>query len=237
MTLPTTTFQGLGTATDQQLLRPLLDHTLGVVANEFASRRAGEVLSSTSWIIVWHGPEDLERKSGKMCVRTPAGITELHLLAPSAYPTSSRGFPPEYPEWWHRKNLIHECTAAFMFHYRPPAPRWPLEPGAPDWFREGLQEFVAIERSPNLTRDSYRSRYLQRDIASTVEPNFHNVADPYIDGYLILRFLHDAFGAEPIHAVLDRAQPDFWTTVEDRLGAPRSRLYSRWQTWAASHVT
>ena len=231
------TFSGPGTTQDESLVRPLLEHAWDVVGAEFKNRNAPNVLLSSNWTIVWHGAADYARMQGQMCVRTNIGSTTLHILAPSAYPDQKPGaFPAAYPGTWHQKNLIHECTSAFMFHYPAPNPRWDLEHGSPDWFREGLQEVVAIERSPANVRDEYRARYTKRDVSRTVDCEFASVGEKYLDGYLILRFLYEEFGPVRVHRILDRSEATFWETVRVSLGVGRTHLFERWRQWAGRNT-
>lgn len=166
-----------------------------------------------------------------LTAQTRADHAHIVLVNPAVHgDITSDGFSRSYDRVWYHKNLIHECTAAFMWLYEPPAPRWQLQQ-APAWFIEGLQEFVAIERGPNEARELYRARYLPRLHASTVSPLFERVDEKYADGFLIVLFLHEEFGSRPVHDVLNRRHEGFWASLERSLGEARPRLFERWSAW------
>jgi len=123
-----------------------------------------------------------------------------------------------------------------MWHHNPQSAGWQLEK-APEWFVEGVQEYVAVERSPSDVGDSYRDRYLTRLQSETVQRGFETVQDKYADGYLILLFMVQEFELEKVHRILNRSEPSFWGSVRTSLGCDCNALFSHWSNWRRSRFT
>ncbi len=196
--IPDSVMDGIG------LVRPLVAEALRVVEGEFTDLDAPALLGATEVEVrlLAHPTRDCgwDQMRCSMKVTPP----RIEAIAPTAHPdVVEAAFPLDYDRLWYLKNFIHECTALFLWLYRPSTPAWSLRE-APEWFVEGIEEYVAIERSVPEIRDRYRSHNLRRLLSNTVQNRFSAVANNYADGYLIVLFMHERYGATQVHRVLNR---------------------------------
>jgi hypothetical protein len=169
--------------------------------------------------------------------KTHEGRCEVRMVAPSAHSGVQPGsFPRAYDRVWYERNLIHECTGGVIWLFSAAKTTgWRLS-GAPEWFTEGVQEYVAIEGATQAAGERYRSRYFRRLHSQTVTKDFVTVQNEYEDGYLILKYLTEVYGTEVLARILVSDQSSFWqavSTVTDQ--APKS-LYAGWEHWRASQT-
>jgi hypothetical protein len=225
-------FQGPGLTPDlEKSLSCMLEDAMSRVVAEFSDLGSSPLFEKTAFSVTVLGQPTPQCSASTIRVTTTPGRADILLVSPTVHSDRTPdGFSRSYDRVWYHKNLVHECTAVFMWHYAPASPHWSLN-DAPTWFIEGLQEFVAIERGPAEARGRYRERYLPRLHEETVRQRFSSVEDAYADGYLILLFLHDEYGTSPVHEVLKRSEPTFWRSVERSLAVDREELFQRWLAW------
>ena len=104
---------------------------------------------------------------------------------------------------------------------------------APPWFVQGYEEYLgaAVLRTP--TRDAVLSAFV-RQHADPGRVQFHpqlTVKDSYVDGAVLLHFLHEEFGGDRVRAVLDSTQAKFDEALATALGEPMVRIEARWKAW------
>jgi hypothetical protein len=57
------------------------------------------------------------------------------------------------------------------------------------------------------------------------------VEDDYIDGALLLLFMHETFGRKRVQAVLTSQEPRFGTAMAGELGIGLEEFKKRWDEW------
>ncbi len=220
-----------------ELIRPLVDQALRFVEVEFADLGAPGVLRATDIEVRLLSKPVKEGRWDLMNCDTRCSPPRIEAIAPPAHAdVAEGGFSSSYDRLWYLKNLVHECTALFLWSYRPSSPKWSLH-DAPKWFVEGLEEYVAIERSVPEARHRYRTQYLPRLASETVQSRFSSVTDKYADGYLIHLFLHEQSSAAGVHRILHRTEPSFWQGLTHCLDRDLDRLYSDWQHWRSRRAS
>jgi hypothetical protein len=58
-----------------------------------------------------------------------------------------------------------------------------------------------------------------------------NVKDEYIDGALLLLFMHETFGKERVHAILSSEERRFGRAMVSALGVGLDEFENRWEKW------
>ena len=74
---------------------------------------------------------------------------------------------------------------------------------------------------------------MHRAAPDRVTPEF-TVQNDYIDGAVLLQFLHETYGKEKVHAVLVSDAGDFWLAMGQVLDRDREQLYGCWREWLAA---
>lgn len=227
--------QGNATDSDVLLLRPLVDTAVAVTIDEFADLGSAGLLAPAklSFVLLVKPPPGKGWDYAEAITLNRVG--RIQVLAPSAHASTVPGeFPRDYDLVWYHRNLIHECTGAFIWLFSAQKQQgWRLS-AAPSWFVQGLQEYVAVERSWPEARVRYQAKYLPRLGSATVADQFSSVSDDYADGYLVLRFMHAEYGARAIHLWLSGTEHGFWEAATLALGESRATLYGRWLRWRAA---
>ena len=131
-----------------------------------------------------------------------------------------------------QKLIIHELSTLYLEGAtRAKSEGWWLF-DAPSWFYQGYQEYLAIELGPDEQRDEIWNRL--REHAGDC-PEFE-AADPtpcddYIDGALLLKFMHERWGDDTLQTLLSRQEPTFEESLENALEIDESRLFEAWKSW------
>ena len=164
-----------------------------------------------------------------------ASIGQLDLLAPSKMPASARtnmGLPKD--DAYYAKLLIHEYATLYLERFsRSKAAGWRWNT-APNWFIQGYEEYLGFALADQDRVAAARRRYLDIVRADRGRVDFIfgvSVEDPYVDGMVLLWFLHDEFSASGVARVVTSPQRSFGRAVAIELGVTLSDLEARWSAW------
>lgn len=225
---------------DAEQVRGYLDKCVQNLEVEFGREVVRPLLSSASIDVCLQPQPTEEAGEGQALLRTSSndGVynAEIQMLTPSAHrsgATSSVGEPMD--EHYIFRNLVHEYSTIVLDRLTQEKPRGWRFFSAPSWFVQGYEEYLGLmlssERNHRITAQKYRS--LARSDPSRVTAEFE-AKSPYIDGAMLLWFLHDTYGKEQIHALLRSDAPDFWSAVEEVLSKDKKALHEAWRVWLAS---
>src|SRR5262249_21582305 len=110
---------------------------------------------------------------------------------------------------------------------------------APAWFVQGYEEYASLVLSRPRNREVVLPEYVRRQkdeqrvrFGATIE-----VQDPYVEGAVVMHFLHEQFGRERVQALLTAPQPTFAAALTAMLGVSASELGARWREWRPAAVT
>ncbi len=158
----------------------------------------------------------------------------IDVLAPAGFSASYRDIAGlAAGEDHHAKVLGHEYATVLLDRITAQkAAGWRFF-SAPSWFVQGYEEFLAVALLDAATRDDVLELWARAQ-ADPDRVRFHPsfaVKDPYLDGAVMLHFLHDSFGAERVRALLAAGQPTFDEAFVATFGGSLDSLEARWKTW------
>jgi hypothetical protein len=232
------TVEGAGTSEqDARQAHRFLELAVRSLNEEFEGVRIEEAMRDVTCELHLHAKTDDGPSAAQNYLRTEVRdgrySAMLHLLAPSAYHADDRSNVGEpFDEVYFFKTLVHELSTIFLdLATRSKGSGWRFF-SAPSWFVQGYEEYLALLRSSEHTRTVTLSKYIQklRENPSRVRPGFL-VEDTYIDGSLLLLFLHETFGKARVQAVLMSRNPSFYGALSEELGLTDKELYERWDEW------
>jgi hypothetical protein len=157
----------------------------------------------------------------------------LHVLAPSQSPADARTMIGEaQDEAYYRRVLTHELSTLFLgVVMERKASGWNFG-AAPTWFVQGYQEFLGLNCSTDHARDVTQVRYLE---ALALNPDRVGltvvVANDYLDGAVLVRFMHERFGKERVQDLLRSTAPTFDAALEHELGVTPELLVNEFRAW------
>jgi beta-lactamase regulating signal transducer with metallopeptidase domain len=222
---------------DAKRVRRYLDQAVENLGKEFGSGRVQKLLESASVDVYVHPQPTEQAAEGSAMIQTEmkqgryhAG---LHVLTPSAHSPNARtsvGEPMD--DNYIFKNLVHEySTIVLECLTREKSQGWSFF-SAPSWFVQGYEEYLGLmlssEHSRRVTFEKYRE--FHRADRMRVGAGFEG-AEPYLDGAVLLQFLHETYGKERVHAILLSDAPDFWSAINQVLSQSREQLYESWSRW------
>jgi hypothetical protein len=165
-------------------------------------------------------------------------FARIELLTPSVAPSDWRSTTGEpHDDRYYLKNMVHECSSIFLDRLtRTKSSGWRYY-SAPLWFTQGYEEYLALTRSSEHSRTVTLDKYKQmlRENPARVRDDW-TVVNPYVDGSLLVLFLHEVFGRDRVHAILLSRQPSFDSALESELQLSSAELYARWQKWVQDTI-
>lgn len=236
-------FESHGAKTgDVEALRGLLRELVVRLRAEFGAEPVDRLLTGIDCTVhVWGAPTaKVDEASASVETSTVDGRyrADLHLLAPSAFRASFRSAAGDGPGPDHdSKTLAHEYSTLLLDRLTREKPQGWRFFSAPGWFVQGYEEYAAITLSRPRNRDLVLPAYLRLQQDDRVRFGAEiEVQDVYVDGALLLHFLHDRYGRERVQAVLTSPLPTFAAALPAALGASLPELADAWRTWRADAV-
>ncbi|HYF00417.1 MAG TPA: hypothetical protein VEJ18_15975, partial [Planctomycetota bacterium] len=156
---------------------------------------------------------------------------EIHLLAPSRHPPGlldNVGKPMDGDYFF--RLVVHEYSTVFLEQIRRRA-GWRH---APDWFVQGYEEWLGLTRSTDRNRTERLDRYrkILKEDPARIDFSFGiDVREPYVDGVVLLDFLHAEFGRKRVQAILASPEPSFGRAMRKELGVGLSEMERRFVAW------
>lgn len=144
---------------------------------------------------------------------------QVAMLSPSAHPEEARtkaNLPMDAA--YIEKTLVHEYAGLVLAELaRQNGGRRIYD--RPNWFVQGYQEYLAIRYGPERAREKVFPAYLERvDAADLVEDSTFAPSDPYVGGAVVVAYLHDAYGEEPMRCLVKSDEPAFRRAFEACFG-------------------
>ena len=226
-----------GHGDDAQRVRGYLEQTVTNLCTEFGRERVTPLLASASIDVYLHPrPNDTAREGLALLrsgVQGDVYTARIDILAPSAHrpgATTSVGEPMDGNYIF--KNLVHEYSTIVLDRITRSKPAGWRFFSAPTWFVQGYEEYLGLmlssEHSRKVTFEKYRD--LLRADPARVSPDLE-VKSAYLDGAVLLQFLHETYGKQKVHGILASEADDFWSAVAEQTGQQRAALYRAWRQW------
>src|SRR5262249_13555685 len=135
------------------------------------------------------------------------------------------------------KVLVHEYATILLERITRAKPRgWPFY-DAPSWFVQGYEEYLGLTHSTPRNRNVVLPKYiaLQQRNPHRVRIGFGiGVKDDYLDGAVLLHFMHEKFGADKVQAILTSEAATFEKAAGPALGVTLGEFGRLWEEWRSS---
>lgn len=159
----------------------------------------------------------------------------IDLLTPSAYDPKHRsnvGEPAD--DGYIYKLVVHEYSTILLERItRAKKAGWRFF-SAPGWFTNGYEEYLGLMLSSPRNRTEVLKKYLakHKDGASRIGFDYGiQVEDDYIDGAVLLVFMHETFGKKKVQAILASEERRFGGAMASALGVGLEEFKKRWDEW------
>jgi hypothetical protein len=235
----------VGYEADAENVKGFLQTAVDAMLKEFADHRPDELLRTADCKVRLYSKPNNKAGAGAVLIETGVSgstyFAHLHLLAPSAHPPTARTKTDEpMDDSYIAKTLVHEYSTIILERLtRRKTEGWRLF-SAPAWFVQGYEEHLALKNASEHSRTVTWPRYLDllRANPNRVSMDFGiDVTDPYIDGAILLAFMHDVYGSERVQAVLVSSQPTFGAAMKEALGDNLPRFAEKFEAWKKSQGT
>ena len=162
-------------------------------------------------------------------------FAEISLLTPSAHTQEARthiGEPKDAV--YFERLLVHEYAAPVLDRITRSKPAGWRFYDAPRWFIEGYEEYLALTCSNEHSRNVTLAKY--KEIVRADPRRVRNafglmVRDNYLDGAMLLAFMHDRYGREKVQAILTSPAETFGDAICESLGVNLDSFFAAWQEW------
>ena len=167
----------------------------------------------------------------------PAAYCELHFLTPSAYTEKDRcctkiGEVRDVDQM--NRIAVHEYVTIVLDRITRQRSGWQYH-SAPKWFEQGYEEYLACVIASEHTRTVTLSKY--RDLLAATPSRLRDNGDlenPYIEGTVVVEYLHAEFGRQTVQAILTNPSNTFDEALRATLGFDQRELFERVRTKVAS---
>jgi hypothetical protein len=159
----------------------------------------------------------------------------IDLLTPSAYDRKYRSNVNEPAgDDYIYKLVVHEYSTILLDRItRAKTTGWSFFT-APRWFTDGYEEYLGLMLSSPRNRKEVLAKYLamHKSDPDRLDLDFGvGVKDDYIDGALLLLFMHETFGKDRVHAILKSEERRFGRAMASALGVGLDEFKKRWDEW------
>jgi hypothetical protein len=226
-------------AKDAEGVRERLDGLIASLKKEFAGHPVDKLLRGIDCKIYLYPKPNEKASEGLATLQTGvtkgAYIATIHLLTPSAFRPGFRNSigEPGGKDYF-AKVLTHEYATILLERITRAKPKGWRFYDAPDWFVQGYEEYLGLTQSTPHNRKVVLAKYLalQRKDTNRIRIGFGiGVKDPYIDGAVLLHFMHETFGKEKIQAILTSETATFEAAAGPALGVSLEKFQQRWEQW------
>lgn len=230
-----------GLEDDARLLKSFAEQAGDAMLDEFADHKPADLLQAAECNIYIYAKAN-EKASESMAlaetgVRNGKYFADFHFLAPSAHSKDARtsaGEPKD--EHYFFKLVVHEYSTVVLERLTTIKPAgWRLFSG-PSWFVQGYEEYLGLTRSSEHARKVTLPKYRAMLTANPNRISFDfgvNVESPYVDGAVLLAFMHESYGKEKVQAILLSNKPTFGAAVREALGDDLSGFAAKFAKWQA----
>lgn len=234
--------EGTVPASDRELLDRALKTGAKSLEAYFDDETLNTTLRSLSIRVVIHAEPN--EAANEFTATTRSGFendsaasyyAEIHMLAPSAHPeglTTSIGEPKDRA--YFERLAVHELsTVPLELATRIKGDGWRLR-SAPAWFVQGYEEYLGMTCAPGDAGKAALARRTAMVVADPhqVDDSFGlDVRDPYATGAVLIRFMHEQYGAARVRRVLSSQEPTFGRAIRASLGVDLDGFMRDWRAW------
>lgn len=126
--------------------------------------------------------------------------------------------------------MSHEYVGILLGRMSAEAGAWDFLRG-PNWYRQGLEEYLAAMLSSEHSRTVTMAKYRQLLADDPSRVGFFEVRNDYTDGAVMQQFLHEDFGNKKMAALLLSKEKTFASAMQKELGLTSDQLLARWSKW------
>jgi hypothetical protein len=197
-----------GDRADAELYARFMENTHRALRAEFSSVDVDTLTRTPVPCTVWLHPQASGTISAGNALASisygTAPVCELHFLTPSAYAASDHcctkiGEPRDIDQL--HRIAAHEYSTILLDRLTRQRTGWRFH-DAPQWFEQGYEEYLGCVLASDHTRKVTLAKY--RELVANAPDRLRDtdVENPYIDGAVLVEFLHERFGREKVQAIL-----------------------------------
>jgi hypothetical protein len=223
---------------DAKKVKSLLDAARAALKNEFSDSPVEQLLRVDCKVYLHPKPNDRASETTAAIYTAVGGdkySAVIDLLTLSAYHPKYRSNVGEPPgEDYYAKLVVHEYSTILLDRITGIKKTGWRFFSAPRWFVDGYEEYLGLTQSSPHNRDSVLAKYLalHKQNANRIDFEFGiHVEDPYIDGAILLLFMHETFGSKRVQAILTNKEPRFGKAVTAALGVGLNEFRQSWEKW------
>jgi len=160
---------------------------------------------------------------------------DIYLLTPSAHSEKAKNHigEPKDSKYFERL-VVHEYAAPVLDRISRSKPDGWRFFQSPRWFIQGYEEYLALtcsnEHSRKVTMTEYRK--MVRSEPKRVRNDFGLVVqDEYIDGAMLVAFIHEQYGKEKAQSILTSRAESFGEAITQSLEVNLDTFFSAWRQW------
>jgi hypothetical protein len=225
-------------AADAKKARDILNRAIESLQKAFRGHAPEKLLREADCQIYLHPKSNDQASDGLASLRTEVSggkyLARIDWLTPSAFRADFRNSIGEPAgEDYFAKVLVHEYGTILLERITRAKPRGWRFYDAPPWFVQGYEEYLGLTHSTphNRTVVLPKCIALQRD-PDRVRIGFGiGVKDDYVDGAVLLHFMHETFGAAKVQAILTSEATTFEKAAGPALGVTLDEFGRRWEEW------
>jgi len=221
-----------GDKADAELYAGFLEKTHRALRDEFSSVDVDALTRNPVPCTVWLHP----RASGAISAGNAlaatsygaASLCELHFLAPSAYTAPDRcctkiGEPRDVDQL--HRITAHEYSTIVLDRLNRQRAGWRFH-SAPKWFEQGYEEYLGCMLASEHTRTVTMAKYRELVAKTPSRLRDGDVENPYIDGAVLVQFLHERFGRQKTQGILLSPAGTFEDALRQTIGIDQRELFN-----------
>jgi hypothetical protein len=225
---------------DAKKARTHLNNAIEGLKKEFEGQPVNKLLADIDCKVYLHPKATDSVSEGLATLRTEVNndkkfVATIDWLTLSAFRKDFRNSIGEPGgEDYFAKVLVHEYATILLERItRAKAKGWRYY-DAQHWFVQGYEEYLGLTQSTPHNRKEVLAKYvaLQKDDPRRVRIGFGiGVRDDYIDGAVLVHFMHETFGKKKVQAILTSEADTFEAAVGPALGVGSEEFGRRWEAW------
>jgi hypothetical protein len=231
----------LPNASDARLYAGFFESAHRRIRDEFSGFDVDALASQPVRCGVWLHPTSGDAVSAGGALNAssggPAAYCELHFLTPAAYTEKDRcctkvGEVRDVDQM--NRIAVHEYVTIVLDRITRQRSGWRYH-SAPKWFEQGYEEYLACMIASEHTRTVTLSKY--RDLLAGTPSRLRDngeVENPYIEGTVVVEYLHAEFGRQKVQAILTNPSKTFDEALRATLGFDQRELFERVRTKVSS---
>jgi hypothetical protein len=224
---------------DAKKARDHLDRAIESLKKEFSGQPADKLLREADCQIYLHPKANDRASEGLASLRTGVDhdkyFATIDWLTPAAFRPDFRNSVGEPGgDDYFAKVLVHEYGTILLERITRAKPKGWRFYDAPGWFVQGYEEYLGLTHSTPHNRKAVLAKYLALQKADPLRVRIGfgiGVRDDYIDGAVLLHFLHETFGREKVQAILTGEAATFEAAAGPALGVTVEDFGRRWEKW------